>query len=95
MAIACGTITVWKPANITAIYMTISTTDCDEPCESTIAVTWANVGGRTATIIPAITIDGVRTVGTSITLAKNESATQSFIVTGLMEGEYTVCPDPN
>lgn len=95
MTVACGTITVWKPANITATDISYSTTDCDEPCNATVTITWTNTGGRTATITPAIIVDGIRTEGALITLAKNESATQMFNVIGLIEGDHSVCPDPN
>ena len=96
MSVTCGMITVWKPAHITATNITYSTTDCDEPCNVTVTITWTNTGGRTQTITPGIIVDGVRTAGTPITLAKNETATpQIFTVTGLMEGDHTICPDPN
>jgi hypothetical protein len=95
MTVSCGTITVWKPANITATDITYSTTDCDEPCDVIITITWTNTGGRAQTITPGIIIDDVRTAGTSITLAKAQTATQIFNITGLTEGVHTVCPDPN
>lgn len=96
MTIACGTITVRKPANITATGMTIDPTDCDEPCNSTVSITWTNNGGRAQTITPAIIVDGIRTPATApITLAPGNTATVAFSVTGLTEGNHSVCPDPN
>lgn len=96
MTVTCGTITVWKPAHITATDMIIAPTDCDESCDSTITITWTNIGGRTVTIIPGVIIDTVRTPATApITLAKNDTATVVFHITGLMEGNHSVCPDPN
>ena len=95
MPVTCQTITVLKPAHITATNMTIDHIDCDEPCDSTITITWTNTGSRTATIIPGIVVNGTRTAGTSMTLAKDQTSIQTFHVTGLTEGTYTVCPDPN
>jgi plastocyanin len=95
MSVPCGVITVRKPANITATNMTVQPTDCDEPCNVTVTVTWKNTGGRTATITPAIVVDTTRTEGAPITLAKNETVTITFNVAGLIEGTYNVCPDPN
>ncbi len=97
MTIACGTITVHKPpANITATNMIIDPTDCDEPCDATVTVTWANTGGASQTITPAIVIDGVTTPADApITLNGGDTATVVFNVTGLMEGNHTICPDPN
>ena len=96
MTIACGTITVWKPAHITADSMNIDIADCDEPCNATVIIVWKNTGGRIQTITPAIIVGGTRTPAAApITLAKNETATVIFNVTGLMEGDYSVCPDPN
>ena len=96
MTINCGTITVWKPAHITATNMTIDPTECDELCDSTITITWTNTGGRTATITPGVIVDGVTMPAASpITLAKNQTATVIFLVTGLLEGDHSVCPVPN
>ena len=96
MSVTCGTITVRKPAHITADSMTIDPTDCNELCDSTVTITWKNNGGRTATITPAIIVDGVRTPAAApITLGHNETATVTFHLTGLMEGDHSVCPDPN
>lgn len=94
--VECGTITVWKPAHIIATDLIIDPADCDEPCDSTVTITWKNAGGRTQTITPAIIVDGLTTPATApITLAKNETATVVFHVTGLLEGDHSVCPDPN
>ncbi len=96
MPVTCGTITVWRPAHITADSMIIDPTDCDEQCDATVTITWKNIGGRTQTITPAIVVDGVRTPAIApITLVKNQTATVEFHVTGLMEGDHSVCPDPN
>lgn len=94
--VECGTITVWKPAHIIATDLIIDPIDCDEPCDSTVTITWKNVGGRTQTITPAIIVDGLTTPSAApITLAKNETATVVFHVTGLLEGDHSVCSDPN
>lgn len=96
MTIECGEIEVHKLAHITATDMVIDPTDCDELCDSTITITWTNTGGRTQTITPGIVIDEVMTPATApITLAKHESAIVIFHVTGLTEGDHSVCPYPN
>lgn len=95
MTVSCGTITVSKPTRITATDMTINPTDCDELCDVTITITWTNTGSRPGTVTPGVVIDGVKTEGTPITLTKNQTATQTFNVTGLLEGDHSVCPDPN
>lgn len=59
MTIACGTITVQKPAHITATDMIIDPTDCDEFCDASVTITWTNTGGRTRTITPGIKVDDV------------------------------------
>ena len=93
--VECGTLTVWKPAHIIADSMIIDPTDCDEPCNATVTIIWKNIGGRTQTITPAIVVDGLRTPATApITLAKNETAIVVFNITGLMEGDHNICPDP-
>lgn len=93
--VECGTLTVRKPAHIVADSMTIDPTDCEEPCNATVTITWKNIGGRTETITPAIVVNGVRTPAAApITLAKNETTIVVFNITGLTEGDYTICPDP-
>ncbi len=93
--VECGILTVWKPAHIVADSMIIDPTDCDEPCNATVTITWKNIGGRTATITPAIIVDSVMTPAAEpITLAKNETATVVFNLVGLLEGEHIICPDP-
>lgn len=94
-SIPCQILTVKKPANIVAMDMIMSTHDCDEPCNATVTITWKNIGGRTGTITPGIVINGETTSGTEITLAKNETATQTFELTGLLEDDYDICPYPN
>ncbi len=95
MSITCGILTVRKPAHITATDMIMSTADCDEPCTSTVTITWTNTGGRSGTVTPAIVVNGSRTEGSPITLAPGASGSQEFTLTGLVEGTYTICPDPN
>lgn len=94
--VECGILTVSKPAHIIAESMTIDPTDCEEPCNATVTVTWKNVGGKIQTITPAIVVNGSTTPAAApITLAKNETVTVVFNLEGLTEGDYTICPDPN
>jgi hypothetical protein len=97
MSIQCQTITVLKPANIVATDMTMSKNDCEEPCDVTVTITWQNIGSKPGTITPGIIVNDVTTNGTPITLAKDETVTQTFNLTNLPEiaGDYTICPYPN
>ena len=97
MTISCQTISVKRPAHITATAMTIDHTDCDTPCTTRVTVTWTNTGTRNATTptTPSIIVDGTSYPGTSITLAAGASSEQTFDLIGLLEGEHSVCPDPN
>lgn len=81
--------------NITATDMIINPIECDEPCNATVTVTWTNTGPR-ETFRPAIKVNGTKIeLGIEITLNKNHETTQTFNLTNLMEGIYTICPDPN
>lgn len=98
MTITCGIIEVTAPpSNITATDMIISQTTCVEPCNSDVTITWKNNGGQ-GSFEPAIIVNGIRTgLGSSITLTKNQTYTETFTLTGLtnVSSPYTICPDPN
>lgn len=94
-SIACQTLVVKKPANIVATNMVLSTIDCDEPCNATVTITWTNIGSRQGTVVPGVVVNGATTLGTSITLNKDETATQTFALNGLTEADYDICPYPN
>lgn len=82
--------------HITATNMTIDPIDCDEPCSSTVSVTWTNTGKKEEDFRPAIKVNGTKIeLEIEITLNKNQSTTQIFNLTDLMEGTYTICPYPN
>ena len=81
--------------DITAIGMTISATDCDEPCNATITVTWQNTYHAPKKFRPGITVNGVLTRLSEIRLDTNEIVTKTFNLTNLMEGTYNICPNPN
>jgi hypothetical protein len=82
--------------NITATDMIINPLDCDEPCNSVVTVTWKNIGKKSATFRPAIKVNGIKIeLVTEITLTKNHTTIQTFNLTNLMEGTYTICPYPN
>jgi hypothetical protein len=95
----CTTITVNTPANITATNITADTMSCQPLCDTTVDVTWQNFGGTSGSFYPAIKINDVRTPlsipEVPISIDPGLSTTKSFIVSGLIEGTYTVCPDPN
>jgi hypothetical protein len=96
MTVTCETLAVKKPANITAINKSLTTNDCDEPCSVDASFTWQNTGGRAGTFEPAIVVNGIRTgSGLSINMPPNQTYLYTFTLSGLLEGNYTVCPDPN
>lgn len=55
--------------NITATNMTINPTDCNEPCNATVTVTWKNNGGSEE-FKPAIKVNGIKKELEQITLKK-------------------------
>ena len=81
---------------ITATNMVLSTIDCNEPCNAIVTVTWKNIGNGKGKFNPAIKVNGNNIqLSTEITLDKNQTTTQIFHLTNLMEGTYTICPNPN
>lgn len=81
---------------IVATNMTLSTYDCDEPCNPTVTVIWTNTGSRQK-FRPEITVNGNKIeFGKEITLNKNQSTSPiTFNLINLMEGTYEICPYPN
>ena len=81
---------------IVATSMTLSTIDCDEPCNPTVTVIWKNTGNTTK-FKPAITVNGNKIEkSTEITLSRNQFTSPIiFNLTNLMEGIYKICPYPN
>lgn len=87
---------VLSEALITAISIVPSTVTCVESCNLTIDITWINNGNVTGTFEPALTIDGTRTgSGTNISLDPGLTHVHTLIVSDLMRGTHTICPDPN
>lgn len=102
MTLTCQILDVPIKANITATTMTITKKSCTEPCsciepcDADISITWKNTGGVAGSFEPAIKINNVRTgSGTNRTLAVNATYTETFNAVDLVEGSYTICPDPN
>lgn len=96
MTLTCQTLSVKKPANITAITMLSTSYDCNEPCSVSVDITWQNIGGKAGSFEPAIVVNGVRTgSGASINLSSTQTHLHTFSLTGLTEANYTLCPDPN
>ena len=81
--------------HITATNMTIIPTDCDEPCNTIVTVTWMNSGQGSGKFKPAIKVNGIKNELEEITLRRNQTITKTFNLTNLMEGTYTICPYPN
>lgn len=81
--------------SIIATSIIIDPTDCDEPCSPIVTVTWKNMGKRQK-FNPAIKVNGTKIeLDTEITLKKDQTTTQTFSLTDIMEGTYTICPYPN
>ena len=96
MTVSCETISVTAPSNITATNMILDKNYCEPSCNVIVTITWENTGGKKGTFEPAIIVNGIRTgLGSTIDLNKKETTIQTFNLTGLVEGSYTVCPDPN
>ena len=81
--------------HIIAIDMTIDPTDCDEPCNAIVTVTWKNSGQGSGKFKPAIKVNGIKNELEEITLRRNQTITKTFNLINLMEGTYTICPYPN
>lgn len=82
--------------HITATNMTINPTDCDEPCNPVVTITWKNISEKRENFRPAIKVNGTKIeLGMEITLNKNQTTTKTFSLTNLIEGTYTICPYPN
>ena len=81
--------------HIIATNIIINPTDCDEPCDSIVTVTWKNIGKRQK-FRPAIKVNGtIIELDIEIILNKNQTTTQTFNLTNIMEGTYIICPYPN
>lgn len=81
--------------HIIATNIIINPTDCDEPCNSVVTVTWKNMGKKQK-FCPTIKVNGTKIeLGRYITLDKYETTTQTFNLTNIMEGTYIICPYPN
>lgn len=101
MTIACQIVSVLTPANITATDMVLNKTSCTEPCSVTVTITWTNTGGTTDTFAKAVSVykDGEHyntyIFGLNVTLGPGLSTIGSYTITGLPEGTYSICPNPN
>jgi len=96
MTIECQTLDVKIKANITATNMLSSLTECVEPCDANVTITWTNTGGIPGTFEPAIIINGVRTwAGYNQNVSAGATFSETFNLTALENGTYTYCPDPN
>lgn len=91
----CISINVLAPANIISTSITPSATTCREPCDITIDVTWTNTGEVPGNFEPAILTNGVRTALPNVTLDPLQTVTRTFTLTGLTQGSYTICADPD
>jgi hypothetical protein len=89
-------IEIMNGKEIVAINMVIYPIDCDEPCNATVTITWKNTSNKRIEFRPTIDVNGqkISPYG-EMSIAKYQTITKTFDITGLMEGIYTVCPDPN
>ncbi len=96
MTIACQTVTVITPADITATAMTLDKTSCIAPCSVVATITWTNNGGTAGTFAPGVTVDGGAPIALpSESLAAGLSITHALSITGLSAGSHSICPSPN
>jgi hypothetical protein len=96
MTVPCATVTVVAPALITATNIVVTPGTCTAPCNVNADVTWTNQGGTPGTFTPAISVNGGAPITLpAVTLAAGASTTQTFTLTGLTTGTYTICPVPN
>lgn len=96
MTVACETLAVKIKANITATNITLTQSECVEPCDTNVTITWENIGGVPGSFEPAVVVNGARTgLGSSINLSPTETHVEVFSLTELIAGTYTICPDPN
>lgn len=81
--------------DIVAVSMTVIPTNCYEPCNVTVMVTWQNVSNRSVDFWPTIVVNKKTRIELDrTTLPENESTIQTFNITDLVEGTYTICPHP-
>jgi hypothetical protein len=67
-------------------------------CTASISVTWTNTGETSGTFVPNITIDTIATDPSPFSsepLDAGESVLHTFMVSGLISGQHTICPIPN
>lgn len=86
------------PANIIATTIIPSQTTCIEPCDTTVDVTWANTGETAGSFIPSIKIDDIPISPeqySSEELLPENIITRTFTITGLTEGNHTICATPS
>lgn len=71
-------------------------TECQEPCSVSVKFTWKNTGGVGGRFEPAIVVNGTRTgSGTQQNISPGQEYTEIFDLIDLINGTYTICPDPN
>lgn len=84
-----------KTSHITAIDMT-SATDCLDPCNLIVGVTWNNNGNKTGTFIPSIIIDNNKIISLPPeNLDPDSSITLQFYLEDIEIGIHDICPNPN
>jgi hypothetical protein len=90
-------IRVLTPANIISTTIIPSSTTCTESCDITVDVTWTNTGETTGSFIPSIKIDDIPINPEQYAqedLIPEDIITHTFTITGLMEGNHTICAVP-
>ena len=97
--VACITVTVLTPANITATSITGTPSDpcIFGSCAVNVNVRWTNNGQATGAIVPNITIDGNPVTPApypSVDMVGGAILDRTFTVTGLTAGPHDICPSP-
>ncbi len=89
----CTTVNILAPPHIVSTNIEISPTNCTEPCDIQITVTWKNTGDIQGIFAPGITVDGEAFTLPQETLGEI-SVSHSFTVSNLARGPHTIYASP-
>jgi hypothetical protein len=90
----CVTINVLTPANIITTNITVTPSTCNEPCNSSVDVTYMNAGQTAGDFTPEITVNDESVTLDVTTLEPGIEVVKNFQLTDKMAGTYTICAVP-
>lgn len=94
LSVPCPYVTVLPSANIFAMDILITPTQCREPCTINVDVTYINGGNAQGWFEPKITIDGLPTSLPFAILDPGLTIIKTFSVTNLSRGSHIICTEP-